>query len=81
MATSTGVDALLLLVVLALVALAVLGAQLQLALQPVRPALPVVDRAPDGLGRLVPFGGQVDVEARHGLAALDLWLRTRRSRP
>ena len=81
MATSTDVDALLLLVVLGLFAVVVLGAQLQHALQPARPTLPAVDRAPAGLGRLVPVGRQVDVEARLGLNALDLWLRTRRSRP
>jgi len=81
MATSTGVDALLLLVAMGLLAVVVLGTQLQRALQPARPTLPAVDRPPAGLGRLVPVGRQVDVEVRHGQHALDLWLRARRSRP
>ena len=81
MATSTGIDALLMLVALALLALVVLGVQLERGLQPVRPQLPTADLAPAGLGRLVPVGRQVDVEARHGLHAVDQWLRAARSRP
>lgn len=41
-----------------------------------RPLLPAEDRAPAGLGRLVPHGAQVEKECRRGLDALELWLAT-----
>lgn len=81
MGTSTGVDVLLLAVVLALAAVVLLGAWLESALRPPLPVLPAVDAAPDGLGRLLPVGRQVDLEARSGLVALDSWLRCVRARP
>ena len=80
MATSAGVDALLLLVAMGLLTV-VLGVALERALQPVRPRLPAADRPPAGLDRLVPVGPQVDAEAWRGLRSLDLWLRSARSRP
>jgi hypothetical protein len=43
-----------------------------------RPLLPVEDRPPAGLGRLVPVGAQVEDECRRGLAALESWLLSRR---
>lgn len=81
MATSTGVDARLLLVAMSLLAVVLLGVALERALQPVRPPLPAADLPPAGLGRLVPVGPQIDAEAWRGLGALDLWLRSARSRP
>ena len=56
MATSTGVDALLLLVAMGLLTVVLLGIALERALQPVRPQLPAADLPPAGLGRLVPVG-------------------------
>jgi hypothetical protein len=38
--------------------------------------LPEDDRAPAGLGRLVPVGAQLEQEVRAGRAALELWLST-----
>jgi hypothetical protein len=43
-----------------------------------RPLLPIDDRPPAGLGRLVPVGAQVEDECRRGLAALESWLLSRR---
>jgi hypothetical protein len=43
-----------------------------------RPLLPLDDRPPAGLGRLVPVGAQVEDECRRGLAALESWLLSRR---
>jgi membrane protein implicated in regulation of membrane protease activity len=43
-----------------------------------RPHLPVDDRPPAGLGRLVPVGAQVEDESRRGMAALENWLLSRR---
>jgi hypothetical protein len=43
-----------------------------------RPWLPVEDRPPAGLGRLIPVGAQVEDECRRGLAALESWLLSRR---
>ncbi|MCW2606041.1 MAG: hypothetical protein JWO60_734 [Frankiales bacterium] len=36
--------------------------------------LPEADRAPSGLGRLVPTGAQVDAECRRGLRELEDWM-------
>ena len=43
-----------------------------------RPYLPVEDRPPAGLGRLIPVGAQVEDECRRGMAALESWLLARR---
>jgi hypothetical protein len=43
-----------------------------------RPLLPIDDRPPAGLGRLVPVGAQVEDECRRGMAALESWLLSRR---
>ncbi|MDX6197764.1 MAG: hypothetical protein QOJ79_915 [Actinomycetota bacterium] len=43
-----------------------------------RPLLPLDDRPPVGLGRLVPVGSQVEDECRRGMAALESWLLSRR---
>ena len=43
-----------------------------------RPLLPVEDRPPAGLGRLIPVGAQVEDECRRGMAALESWLLSRR---
>lgn len=80
MGTSAGVDALLLVVAISLAVLVVLSLRLARELAPARPCLPEQDQPPAGLGRLVPVGRQVDQEARHGLHALDLWLRAARAR-
>jgi hypothetical protein len=48
------------------------------ALAPARPLLPEEDRAPAGLGRLVPAGAQLEAEVRSGLVALELWLAASR---
>jgi hypothetical protein len=69
---------------LVIVAAAVVVATLLIALRrtldarQARPLLPVEDRPPAGLGRLVPVGAQVDDESRRGLAALENWLLSRR---
>lgn len=78
-------DVALLAVVVGLAALALLLVHLTRqavrALTPVRPALPDEDRAPAGLGRLVPVGSQVEREYRRGVVALELWLVAGRRRP
>lgn len=79
--TTAHTDLVLLLVVLGLAGLVVLAVRLAHDLAPARPTLPDEDCPPPGLGRLVPVGGQVDQECRHGLAALESWLVTRRVRP
>ena len=43
-----------------------------------RPFLPIEDRPPAGLGRLVPVGAQVEDECRRGMAALEHWLLSSR---
>ena len=63
----------------ALVALAAhLGTQARLLLERHRPELPLDDRPPAGLSRLVPVGAQVDQESHRGVVALELWLVARR---
>ena len=81
MGTTAQMDVALMLVVLGLAALVALSVHVARSLQPARPALPDEDCPPPGLGRLVPVGRQVDQECRSGLAALELWLATRRVRP
>ncbi len=63
-------------IVAAAVVLAVVLATLQRALELrwARPQLPVEDRPPAGLGRLVPVGAQIDQEYRRGVGALEHWL-------
>jgi hypothetical protein len=67
-----------------IVAAAIVVATLLLALRRAldvrhaRPLLPVEDRPPAGLGRLVPVGAQVDDESRRGMAAIESWLLSRR---
>ena len=69
---------------LAIIAVAVVIATLLIALRRLlderaaRPLLPVEDRPPAGLGRLIPVGAQVEDECRRGLAALETWLLSRR---
>ena len=79
--TTAQIDVVLMLVVLGLAALVALSVHVARELQPVRPSLPDEDCPPPGLGRLVPVGSQVDQECRTGVAALELWLTTRRTRP
>ena len=79
--TTAQVDVVLMLFVLGLAALVALSVHVARVLQPGRPSLPDEDCPPPGLGRLVPVGRQVDQECRNGLAALELWLATRRVRP
>jgi hypothetical protein len=43
-----------------------------------RPHLPEADRAPAGLGRLIPVGAQVEEEYRRGVVALEHWLLSHR---
>lgn len=79
--TSTALDALLLVVLLAVVTAGALGAWLARELAPVRPPLPADDCPPPTASRLVPSGRQLDLEARRGVQALELWLvHARRSR-
>lgn len=80
MGTSTALDALLLVVVLAVALAGGLGVWLARELAPVRPSLPQEDRPPVGASRLVPVGRQVDHEVRSGLQALEAWLAARRGR-
>lgn len=47
-------------------------------LTPAAPQLPEPDRAPVGLGRLVPVGAQVEAEVRRGLVALEVWVAAQR---
>ena len=49
-------------------------------LAPVRPSLPAEDCAPASASRLVPVGRQLELEARRGVHALELWLAGRARR-
>jgi hypothetical protein len=68
----------------AIIAVAIVIATLLIALRRLldersaRPLLPVEDRPPAGLGRLIPVGAQVEDECRRGVAALETWLLSRR---
>jgi hypothetical protein len=55
------------------------GIQRMLELRRSRPVLPLADRPPAGLGRLIPVGGQVEEEGRRGVIALETWLLSHRS--
>lgn len=82
--TSLTDDVALLAVVVGLAALAFLLVHVTRetvrTLTPARPALPEEDRAPAGLGRLVPVGSQIEQECRRGVVALELWLVASRRR-
>jgi hypothetical protein len=77
-------DVAVLAVTLGLLALGVLAVHLTVGtirlLRPVRRPLPEADRAPAGLGRLVPVGAALDQECRRGLVTLELWLIWHRRR-
>jgi hypothetical protein len=78
---TTAEDAALLAVVVGVLAIGCLVVQVVRALQPARPSLPADDRAPAGLGRLVPVGSQqVEQEVRRGVVALEYWLAAHRRR-
>lgn len=77
MGTSTALDALLLVVVLAAALTGGLGLWLVRELAPARPSRPAADRPPASASRLVPVGRQLELEARRGMLALETWLRTR----
>ena len=80
MGTSTELDALLLVVLLAVVLTGWLGAWLARELGPVRPLLPAADCPPASASRLVPVGLQLEHEARRGVQALEMWLLDHRRR-
>ena len=72
--TSTALDALLLVVVLAVVTTGALATWLARELAPVRPPLPADDCPPPSASRLVPVGRQLELEARRDVQALEMWL-------
>ena len=80
--TTVTADVAVLVVVVGLLALitlaAHLGAQARVLLERHRPELPLDDRPPAGLSRLVPVGAQVAQESHRGVVALELWLAARR---
>ncbi len=78
MGTSTALDALLLIVLLSVAIAGWLGAWLARELAPARPPLPADDCPPQSASRLVPVGRQLELEARRGVHALELWLAGRR---
>ena len=80
MGTSTALDALLLVVLLSVAITGWLASWLARELAPVRPALPAADRPPASASRLVPVGRQLDLDARRGVRALELWLAGRARR-
>ena len=80
MGTSTLLDALLLVVVLSVGVAGYLGVWLARELAPARPPLPADDCPPPGASRLVPTGGQLELEARRGVQALEMWLVSSRQR-
>jgi hypothetical protein len=55
-----------------------MGVQRILQLRSSRPLLPAEDRPPEGLGRLIPVGAQVEEEYRRGVIALEHWLLSHR---
>jgi hypothetical protein len=78
MGTSTALDALLLVVVIAVAVAGWLAMRLARELAPVRPPLPADDCPPASASRLVPVGRQLELDARSGVRALELWLAGRR---
>ena len=79
--TSTALDALVLVVVLAVATATALGVWLARELAPARPPLPADDCPPAGASRLVPAGRQLELDARRGVQALEAWLVTARRHP
>lgn len=77
MGTSTALDALLLVVLLSVAIAGWLATWLARELAPVRPPLPAEDCPPPSASRLVPVGRQLELEARRGVHALELWLAGR----
>ena len=74
-------DLVLLAVLTVLAEAAVVGLLVRrVAVSAARPWLPEADRPPAGLGRLVPVGRQLELEARRGVRALELWLAGRARR-
>ena len=80
MGTSTALDALLLVVLIAVVLTGCLASWLARELAPVRPRLPAADCPPASASRLVPVGPQLERDVRRGLHALELWLLDHRRR-
>jgi len=80
MGTSTALDALLLVVLLAVAVAGWLGMWLARELAPVRPPLPAEDCPPASASRLVPVGRQLELDARRGVRALETWLAGRARR-
>ena len=80
MGTSTALDALLLVVLLSVAVTGWLASWLARELAPVRPSLPADDRPPPSASRLVPVGRQLELDARRGVRALELWLAGRARR-
>ena len=80
MGTSTALDALLLVVLMAIAITGWLATWLARELAPVRPPLPAEDRPPSSASRLVPVGRQLELDARRGVHALELWLAGRARR-
>ena len=80
MGTSTALDALLLVVLLSVVITGWLATWLARELTPARPPLPAADCPPRSASRLVPVGRQLELEARRGVHALELWLAGRARR-
>lgn len=80
--TTVTTDVMLLALAVGLLGLVPLAAHVSTALRALlhgpRPQLPDEDRPPAGLGRLVPVGHQVDLESGRGVAALEMWLVSRR---
>ena len=77
MGTSTALDALVLVVLLAVVLTGWLGMWLARELAPARPPLPADDCPPSTASRLVPVDRQLEHEVRRGVLALEMWLAGR----
>ena len=77
MGTSTALDAQLLVVLIAVAIAGWLGMWLARELAPVRPPLPAEDCPPASASRMVPVGRELELEARSGVLALELWLAGR----
>lgn len=81
MGTSTALDALVLVVLLAVVTAGALAVWLAREFAPVRPPLPADDCPPPSASRLVPIGSALDLEVKRGVQALEMWLVHARRRP
>jgi hypothetical protein len=80
MGMSTALDALVLVVLVAVAITGWLAMWLARELAPVRPPLPADDCPPSSASRLVPVGRQLELDARRGVHALELWLAGRARR-